>query len=91
MYNQTNQMQPATSDTNTLDKKIVLSLQQLLTYTAFIVTVGASVYTFFKAIPKIDKLDESVNKLEVSNSRVEERIVALKEILAEKNKNNQSH
>lgn len=67
-----------------MDKQIVLSVQQLFTYGAFLVTIGASIYTFFKAIPKIDRLDETVNALQVSNSRVEERIVALKEILAEK-------
>ena len=69
---------------NTLDKQVTLSVQQLLTYGAFLVTVGASIYTFFKAIPKIDKLDETVNQLQVSNSRVEERIVALRDVLAEK-------
>ena len=69
---------------NTFDKQVVLSVQQLLTYGAFLVTIGASIYTFFKAIPKIDKLDETVNELQVSNTRVEERIVALKEILAQK-------
>jgi len=67
----------------TLDKKIVLSVQQLLTYAAFFITIGASVYTFFKAIPKIDKLDETVNQLQVSNTRVEERIIALKEAFTE--------
>jgi hypothetical protein len=69
---------------NTLDKKIVLSIQQVLTYAAFLITIGASIYTFFQAIPKIDKLDETVNELQVSNGRVEERILALKEILAQK-------
>jgi hypothetical protein len=69
-----------------LDKKVVLSVQQIFTYGAFLVTIGASIYTFFKAIPKIDKLDESVNQLQVSNTRVEERIVALKESFDEKKK-----
>ena len=69
---------------NTLDKQVVLSIQQLLTYGVFLVTIGASIYTFFKAIPKIDRLDETVNELQVSNTRVEERIVALKEILAQR-------
>jgi hypothetical protein len=68
----------------TLDKKITLSVQQLLSYALFFITFGASVYTFFKAIPKIDKLDETVNQLQVSNTRVEERIVALKEVLEAK-------
>lgn len=66
---------------NTADKTIVLSLQQVISYTLFILTVGASIYTFFKAIPKIDELDESVTQLRVSNGRVEERINALKETL----------
>jgi hypothetical protein len=69
---------------NTMDRKIVLSVQQLFAYAAFLLTIGASIYTFFKAIPKIDKLDETVNQLQVSNGRVEERIDALKTILAEK-------
>lgn len=69
-----------------LDKKVVLSVQQILTYSAFLITIGASIYTFFKAIPKIDKLDESVNQLQVSNTRVEERIAALKESWEERKK-----
>lgn len=73
-----------------LDKRVTLSVQQLFTYGAFLITIGASIYTFFKAIPKIDKLDESVNQLQVSNSRVEERIVALKESLEEKSKETKS-
>jgi hypothetical protein len=87
-------MREKSTKENTLDKQVVLSVQQLLTYGAFLVTIGASIYTFFKAIPKIDKLDETVNELQVSNTRVEERIVALKEILAQtkaesRNSNNQ--
>ena len=66
---------------NILDKHIQLSVQQLLTYSAFLLTVGASIYTFFKAIPKLDELDESVSKLKESNDRVEERIVALRDIM----------
>jgi hypothetical protein len=72
--------QPAAE--KTLDKHIVLSVQQLFTYGVFLVTIGASIYTFFKAIPKIDKLDETVNQLKVSNTRVEERITALREVMA---------
>lgn len=68
------------------DKQIVLSVQQLFTYGIFLVTIGASVYTFFKAIPKIDKLDQTVNQLQVSNTRVEERIVALKESLVQRSR-----
>lgn len=67
---------------------IVLSMKQIITYGVFLITVGASVYTFFKAIPKIDKLDETVNQLQLSNTRVEERVAALKELLAEKRKSN---
>jgi hypothetical protein len=66
---------------NTADNKIVLSVQQVVTYSIFLLTVGASIYTFFKAIPKIDELDKSVNLLRVSNGRVEERINALKETI----------
>ena len=84
-------MQKKSPAENTLDKQVVLSVQQLLTYGAFLVTIGASIYTFFKAIPKIDKLDETVNQLQVSNSRVEERIVALKEILALKKNDSTDH
>jgi len=67
--------------TSTSENKITLSIEQLVTYTIFLLTVGASIYTFFKAIPRIDQLDESVNQLRVSNGRVEERINALKETI----------
>lgn len=69
-----------------LEKKVTLSVQQFFTYGVFLITVGASIYTFFKAIPKIDKLDETVNQLQVSNTRVEERILALKETFDQRTK-----
>lgn len=69
---------------STLDKSVVLTVQQLFTYAAILVTIGASVYTFFKAIPKIDKLDDSVVQLQISNTRVEERIQSLRDILSER-------
>lgn len=62
-----------------MDRQITLSVQQVLTYSAFLLTIGASIYTFFKAIPKIDKLDETVTQLQVSNTRVEVRLDALRE------------
>lgn len=72
------------SKENTFDRKIVLSIGQLMTYSAFLITIGASIYTFFKAIPKIEILNERVNELKVSNSRIEERIISLREIISEK-------
>lgn len=64
-----------------IDREITFSIQQLITYSAFLITVGASIYTFFKAIPKIDDLDKTVNELKESNSRVEERVLALREFM----------
>lgn len=67
---------------NTADKQVVFSVQQIISYSIFLLTVGASVYTFLKALPKIDELDKSVNQLRESNGRVEERINALKETMS---------
>lgn len=66
---------------NTSDRQVVFSVQQIISYSIFLLTVGASVYTFFKAIPKIDELDKSINQLRESNGRVEERINAIKETI----------
>jgi hypothetical protein len=70
-----------------MDKQVVLSVQQIFTYGAFLLTIGASIYTFFKAIPKIDKLDETVTQLRLSNTKVEEKIGNLREIFELKAKN----
>ncbi len=70
------------------DGVIVLPIKQLIAYAMFLITAGASIYTFFKAIPKIDKLDESVTDLKLSNTRVEERVANLKELIAAKSKDN---
>ena len=60
-----------------IDKKIVLSVQQIITYSITFLTIGASIYTFFKALPKIDALDVSLQQLKESNARFDQKIVDL--------------
>ena len=51
-------------NSDTVTKKIIyFTLQELVTYTVFVITFGASVYTFFEAIPKIDELTKTTNEL----------------------------
>lgn len=64
-----------------IDKKVVLSVQQIITYAITFLTIGASIYTFFKALPKIEALDVSLQQLKESNARVDQRISDLKELI----------
>jgi tetraacyldisaccharide-1-P 4'-kinase len=48
---------------STWEKNINLTFQQFVAYTIFVITFGASVYTFFEAIPKIDALSKETNDL----------------------------
>lgn len=59
---------------NTLDKNIVLNYQQIITYSIFLITFGASVYTFYKEIPKIESLDKEVNNLNKNVAVFEQKI-----------------
>jgi cell division protein FtsB len=73
---------PVSEPTNIADKKIVFSVQQIITYSVTFLTIGASIYTFFKALPKIDALDASLQQLKESNARVDQRISDLKEYIS---------
>ena len=59
-------------------KNIGFSIPELITYAAMLITFGASIYTFFQAIPKIDKLNEISNSLDknvaVSQVKIERLI-----------------
>ena len=77
-------LQPA-QQVNLVDKKVVLSIQQILTYSITFLTIGASIYTFFKALPKIDALDASLQQLKETNARFDQRIIDLKEYIGQKN------
>ena len=64
------------------EKKIFLSIQQLITFSFTLITIGASIYTLFQALPKIERLDTSIQQLKESNARVDQRITDLKEMLS---------
>ena len=54
-----------TKKSDTEDKKIItLSIQEIITYAVFLITFGASVFTFFQAIPELNKLKEQTNSLD---------------------------
>ena len=63
------------------EKKIFLSVQQLITFSVTLITIGASIYTLVQALPKIERLDTSIQQLKESNARVDQRITDLKEML----------
>ena len=64
-----------------LEGKIYLSLEQLITFSITLLTIGASVYTLIQTLPKIEQLDTSIQQLRESNARVEQRITDLKEAM----------
>jgi len=64
------------------ERKISFSIQQIVTYSITILTIGASIYTFVKALPKIEALDASLQQLRESNARVDQRISDLKEFIS---------
>ena len=64
-----------------LEGKIYLSLEQLITFSITLLTIGASVYTLIQTLPKIEQLDTSIQQLRESNARVEQRIKDLKEAM----------
>ncbi|WP_295119669.1 hypothetical protein [uncultured Chitinophaga sp.] len=63
---------------STAEKKVSLTYQQLFSYTLFVITFGASVYTFFNAIPKLEALNKDVNKLDKDISVLTERVENIK-------------
>lgn len=75
------------SESNLLpDRKISLSVQQLITFSITLITIGASIYTLIQALPRIERLDTSIQQLKESNARVDQRITDLKEVLMHPNK-----
>ena len=76
------------SENNLLpDRKISLSVQQLLTFSITFITIGASIYTLIQALPKIERLDTTIQQLRENNARVDQRITDLKEAFLLTNKN----
>jgi len=71
----------ATEPINIADKKVVFSIEQLITYSVTFLTIGASIYTFVNALPKLEALDTSLQELKVSNARVDQQISDLKEFI----------
>lgn len=66
---------------SSLDKSIVLNFQQIITYSAFLITFGASIYTFFKAIPKLDALDKEIITIDKNVAVFEVKISDLNDYL----------
>jgi len=68
-------IKPVTEQTSIVDKKIVFSVQQFVTYSITFLTIGASIYTFFKALPKIDSLDSSLHDLREKSAELTRQVV----------------
>jgi hypothetical protein len=68
------------------ERTIKFTINEIITYGAFLITFGASIYTFFNAIPEIKRLGEETNKLNINVAVSQSKIDDLKFELEKLNK-----
>ena len=64
-----------------LNTEIKLKLQHLITYSIFLVTIGASIYTLFKTLPEITQISDDLQHLEKREVQISTDIEWIKNFL----------
>jgi hypothetical protein len=65
------------ADAKPLKKEIKLSISEILMYSGFLLTFGASIYTFFNAIPEMKNLGTKIDTLNVQAAVSQTKIADL--------------